>query len=65
MNQQQNMTINDGGEERKSLLSHSSDNVSVLSENQGVVLENPDGTYQHGKFPQTWLYFLRNSCKNC
>ena len=36
-------------EVRQSIISRS-DSISVLDESQGVIVENPDGTYLQGKF---------------
>ena len=44
-----NTDISIDDEVRQSIVSRS-DSISVLDESQGVIVENPDGTYLQGKF---------------
>jgi hypothetical protein len=38
--------------------SRGSDSVSVMSESQGILIENPDGTLQHGNDVVFFILFL-------
>ena len=53
-----NSDISIDDEVRQSAISRS-DSISVLNESQGLIVENPDGTYLQGNFINTIKFLIK------